>query len=121
MNIARTTLCLLLASAALHTPAAAEQSQQALRQTADTEFRKVGAELNELYGAVLARLDATEATLLRAAQRAWLGYRDANCEAETGQYEGGSMQPMVRLGCLTHQSRQRMEELHRIYGPRLQP
>lgn len=48
---------------------------------------------------------------LRAAQRAWIAYRDAACEAEAALWEGGSAQPMIRSGCLGRLTEQRTEDL----------
>jgi uncharacterized protein YecT (DUF1311 family) len=48
---------------------------------------------------------------LRAAQRAWIAYRDAACEAEAALWDGGSAQPMIRSGCLEHLTVQRTEDL----------
>lgn len=48
---------------------------------------------------------------LVAAQRAWIAYRDANCEAVGFQARGGSMEPMLVSSCLAEMSRKRAEEL----------
>jgi len=46
-----------------------------------------------------------------ASQRAWLAFRDAQCAIEGGEYAGGSMQPMVRSGCLARLTRERTAQL----------
>jgi uncharacterized protein YecT (DUF1311 family) len=51
------------------------------------------------------------AASLLASQRAWLKYRDSQCVIAGGEFAGGSMQPMARLGCLAELSRQRGKQL----------
>ena len=48
---------------------------------------------------------------LLAAQRAWITYRDGQCEALGYGYYGGSMRPMVVASCLADMTRKRTEEL----------
>ena len=52
---------------------------------------------------------------LKAAQLAWSRYRDAECEAEEQQYEGGTIAPSIKYGCLKELSDRRAEELRRSY------
>lgn len=54
---------------------------------------------------------------LLAAQRAWIAYRDAHCEAEGFQARGGSMEPMLVAGCLATLTRSRTEELKALVEP----
>jgi uncharacterized protein YecT (DUF1311 family) len=48
---------------------------------------------------------------LLTAQRAWISYRDAQCEAEGFQARGGTMEPMLVAGCLANLSDTRTKEL----------
>lgn len=75
-------------------------------------------DLNETYGwamDVANRYGETVATALRTAQRAWIPYRDAACEAEGIMYEGGSIQPLIIFTCKEHLTRQRTEEMRAVY------
>jgi uncharacterized protein YecT (DUF1311 family) len=47
----------------------------------------------------------------RAAERIWLGYRKSNCEAEASHYEGGTIQPLIQLRCMTRLTLERAGEL----------
>ena len=51
-----------------------------------------------------------EESLLKA-QRAWINYRDGHCEAEGGQFAGGSIQPLIIYSCKASMTRRRTEEL----------
>lgn len=54
-----------------------------------------------------------EERLLKA-QRAWLAYRDSQCEALGFTVEGGTMQPLVVSSCLADLTRKRTEELGQL-------
>ena len=51
---------------------------------------------------------------LRAAERAWVDYRNAQCTFEGASAEGGSMQPMVIAGCAKALTLRRTAELKAI-------
>lgn len=51
---------------------------------------------------------------LIAAQRAWIAYRDTQCELAGFDARGGSMEPMLVSGCMAEMTRARTEELKDI-------
>lgn len=51
---------------------------------------------------------------LLAAQRAWLAYRDAQCQSEGYTFRGGSMEPFMVATCRTRLTKQRTEELREL-------
>ena len=53
---------------------------------------------------------------LKAAQLAWTRYRDAQCDADEQQYEGGTIAPSIRFECIKELSERRSEELRRTYA-----
>jgi uncharacterized protein YecT (DUF1311 family) len=57
----------------------------------------------------------TSLTKLLAAQRAWLAYRDANCDSVKFQYDGGSIQPMIWAQCMADTTQQRLTTLSAAY------
>jgi len=57
------------------------------------------------------------AEALRAAQRAWVSYRDLACTAEGYQVRGGSMEPMVIYACRARLTEARTEELQALSAP----
>ena len=89
-----------------------------LNQCSEAAYRAADKELNGAYAAALeaarqydswpeGRAEAT----LRAAQRTWIAYRDAACEAEAALWDGGSGQPMILSGCLGRLTAQRTDDL----------
>ena len=79
------------------------------------EYEKADAELNRIYKLAFKGLDPKEADNIKKAQRAWVIYRDAQCDAEYAKWDGGSGGPAAHLGCLARLTRLRTRELHKTY------
>jgi uncharacterized protein YecT (DUF1311 family) len=54
-----------------------------------------------------------EKALLKA-QRAWIDYRDGQCEAEGFAARGGTMEPMLVMSCKAEVSKVRADELKQL-------
>lgn len=67
--------------------------------------------LNAAYQQVIATLDAEREESLRAAQRAWITYRDLTCDMETARYAGGSIAPMIMQECMARLTERRARDL----------
>jgi uncharacterized protein YecT (DUF1311 family) len=93
-------------------------TQADLNECTALAFEAADEELNLAYEAALdvARTYDTSPEgwaedSLRAAQRAWVAFRDAACESEAALWDGGSAQPMVQSGCLERLTVQRTDDL----------
>jgi len=53
---------------------------------------------------------------LKAAELAWIHYRDAQCDAEEQQFEGGTISTSVLLGCKKDLAEQRADDLQKTYA-----
>ena len=71
--------------------------------------------LNRIYRKTLKKLGPEDASRLRKAQRAWLAYRDAHCDAEVKLYEGGSITHIVLPQCRLTLTKNRAEEIQETY------
>ncbi|MFC5586597.1 lysozyme inhibitor LprI family protein [Nitratireductor kimnyeongensis] len=89
------------------------QTQIDMTQCAARDYEAADTALNAQYDAVRTRYSGNEdaRTLLRDAQRAWIGFRDAHCDLETLAVRGGSIEPMMRAQCLQKLTEKRTEEL----------
>ena len=88
--------------------------QQELNRCADLDFQAADSELNDSYADAVAfarDIGGEAEDKLRVAQRAWVAFRDAACDAEAYPNEGGSMQPMVYSYCLARLTDQRRADL----------
>jgi uncharacterized protein YecT (DUF1311 family) len=96
---------------------------------ADKDFQTADKSLNAAYAAALANIktrnlekpyDANSfEAAMRASQRAWLAYRDADCKDLVAQeWSGGSGTSSAVLGCMTQKTQQRTKDLKERYGER---
>jgi len=107
-----------------------------LNQCAGEQYHKADARLNAVYRKVLeikdkALLEARNhndsdlikynqqsLNKLKAAERAWIQYRDLHCDAVRHEYEDGSMSPMIWGFCMAQTTLDRIEELKSAYEDR---
>lgn len=87
------------------------ETQLAMNTCAAKDFEREDARLNKNYRELQAKLEADRRTGLREVQVAWLKFRDLQCDFQAAQYEGGTMQPLVRSACLTDMTKQRNKDL----------
>ncbi|MFT4180941.1 MAG: lysozyme inhibitor LprI family protein [Rhizobium sp.] len=97
------------------------QTQMDMNICSQRDYDKADRALNEQYKKTRAAMIATDADLnadqkgaekaLVKAQRAWVDYRDGQCEAEGFEARGGSMEPMLVSGCKATLTKQRTKEL----------
>lgn len=101
---ATAAFCLAAQGAVAQTAAAciSPQTQNELTACAAREYEQADAALNAAWQPARDFAEAIgQHEDLLAAQRAWLAYRDAACLVHASPYEGGTIQPMVRLTCLS--------------------
>jgi uncharacterized protein YecT (DUF1311 family) len=79
----------------------ADQTQHGLDMCAKAEFDRADRALNDAYREIMRRLgdDSHAKTLLVAAQKAWIGFRDAECAFAVSSTEGGTIYPMEFTLC----------------------
>lgn len=87
------------------------QSQHEMNQQAFAEFEKADKELNQIYAKVQARLDKEGKEKLKAAQRAWVAFRDAQAEMDADLMRGGSGSILLRAGSKTQSTQKRVQDL----------
>ncbi|WP_210639715.1 MULTISPECIES: lysozyme inhibitor LprI family protein [unclassified Pseudomonas] len=86
-------------------------TQGEMNQCAAKENKAADSELNSLYKQITTRLkDNPEAKqMLVKAQRAWISFRDAECNFSASGVEGGSVYPLIYSNCITDQTKARIE------------
>jgi uncharacterized protein YecT (DUF1311 family) len=95
---------------------ATAQTQVDLNEKAAADYRKADSDLNSAYKVAMAQLAPQDRHLLQTAQQAWIKYRDADADARSHLYEGGSIEPMVHFQALTQTTLHRTQELQH-YAP----
>lgn len=112
-------MCLLLVPAAAlarvqteEDPCAPEaQRSPQLMACAERKFKEATADLKRVRDEWYSDLEPRSRVKFRAAERLWLGYRKSNCDAEASVYEGGTIQPLIQLRCMTRVTLARTDEL----------
>ena len=126
---------LLAAAAGAMNPCEAAGTQAESTQCAWNDFKRADAALNVQFRKQLAdaakrdrgdrdnpavrddrRPSYTEA--LREAQRAWVKFRDLHCLVEGYWGRGGTIEPMLRNFCLARLTRERTEQLRKMWHRR---
>jgi len=77
------------------------------------DYEAADAKLNAAYRGLMKKLgdDSAAQDKLKIAQRAWIAFRDSECDFEGHSAEGGSMQPMLVNGCMARLTEQRTKDL----------
>ena len=82
-------------------------------------YTTVDTQLDQVYGKALAATGksytAADLNNLREAERIWILYKTAACNAEYGLWGGGSGGPVAHLSCLIRLTRQRTDDLTNVY------
>lgn len=115
----RLVLFALLVASSIAAPAFAQQcdradeTQTGLNICAAEDYRIADEKLNKAYGKVrnLLGADAEARKLLQVSQRAWIAFRDAECEFATIDTAGGSTRPLIHAQCLQAMTETRTAQL----------
>jgi len=83
-----------------------------MKQCSARKFKKADDELNKVYQQLMSKLDDEgHKASLKAAQLAWLKYRDSNCDFEGYLNRGGSIYSVVVTECMTSMTTSRTEQM----------
>ncbi len=90
-----------------------DESQLCLNVRAGADYEAEDARLNKAYHEIMQRLSDSpeDKKLLQAAQRAWIAFRDAECDFSTNDSKDGSIYPMLVSGCRADLTKARTEQL----------
>jgi uncharacterized protein YecT (DUF1311 family) len=115
MRAAGLLFALLLAPAVAAADCGDDATQSELNACAAADYDAADAELNRLYHEMRARLEGADDTtrLLTLAQRAWIGWRDTECDLASASVAGGSIYPMIRGQCLARLTTARAADFRR--------
>jgi len=91
------------------------ETQSGMNEAAGKDYAKADAEMTRAYKKLIAGLEVETQAKLRAAQRQWLKFRDAEAEFRSMKVRGGSIYPMVYARNLTALTQVRTKELTDAY------
>lgn len=105
-------------------PCDAPETQTQMNECAGADYEAADKALNDAYREILADLRKTDeeqpdwglAAAFRDSQRAWLPFRDSQCDWEALFVKGGSMEPLIRLSCLAEMTNQRTKQMRETWN-----
>lgn len=77
----------------------------------DQQLGKEDARLNANYKLCMKKLDSIAKAKLQKAQRAWIAFRDADCDFQADEMRNGSIEPVIALSCLAAETKERADML----------
>ena len=92
-------------------PCANAQTQLEMNMCWGNQYKAADTQLNTAYREFASKLSPEETAQLKAAQLAWIKFRDANCEFVADAYKGGTIRPMIAAMCLADVTTARTAEL----------
>lgn len=109
----------VLAGAAATPPAATAPARAAtttaeMLESLEADFVIADKALNDAYQRLLNKQDATGQEKVKAAERAWIAFRDAECTLKADRARGGTLAPVIAANCRLHMTRQRIRELNTL-------
>lgn len=111
-------VCLLIAGLLLSANVLADScdsatSQAELNECYGNEYKKQDVLLNQTYQEAMKLATETQKPKLKAAQNAWIAFRDADCTFMTSGTDdaSASVAPMVHAQCMADKTRERTELL----------
>jgi uncharacterized protein YecT (DUF1311 family) len=127
MNVRHAMLLIAIISRCLFTPSGEALASACDKASTQSEMNICGgkethgadAELTAIYQKLLAKVSPDGQAALRAAERAWINYRDKQCSFNSLGSAGGSVHDMVEAQCLTDLTNQQIKQLQQqlICGP----
>ncbi len=89
-------------------------TQSAINQCISEQYKSSDAELNKLYKEIGNRLkdDKDALIAMRTAQRAWVSFRDAECDFAAIHSQGGSIHSMLITSCRTELTQVRIKDFN---------
>ena len=88
-------------------------TQLAMNQCASEAYATSDKELNTVYAQIKRRLNgnAPASRKLVVAQKAWIVFRDSECDFSASGVEGGSIYSMIVIDCQTALTNKRIDDL----------
>ncbi|MEM7716883.1 MAG: lysozyme inhibitor LprI family protein [Cyanobacteria bacterium P01_A01_bin.68] len=82
-----------------------------MRVCADRSYKAADKKLNQVYRQLKPKLGASQQKKLVNAQLAWIQFRDKTCKFRSSFAGGGTLEPVLELGCLADVTDKRVKDL----------
>ncbi|MBV8897142.1 MAG: DUF1311 domain-containing protein [Acidobacteriaceae bacterium] len=86
----------------------------AMRACENARYEGANHKLEAAYSQLLTTLNPSRKEKLRAAESAWIQFREKNADFLASEAEGGTLAPLLRVGALADMTEERLKELTRL-------
>ncbi|WP_289352960.1 lysozyme inhibitor LprI family protein [Acinetobacter baumannii] len=86
-------------------------NQTALNSCSSNALNSANQKINTVYANYMKELSPTEKLQLKEAQRAWIQYKEKDCQFQSSPVLKGSLYPFVHNACLVEKTETRIKEL----------
>ncbi|AFY53498.1 hypothetical protein Riv7116_0921 [Rivularia sp. PCC 7116] len=87
------------------------QTTYEMRVCADRSYKAADKKLNQVYRQLKPKLGKSQQKKLVNAQLAWIQFRDKTCKFRSSFAAGGTLEPVLELGCLADVTEKRVKDL----------
>jgi uncharacterized protein YecT (DUF1311 family) len=98
------------------TPCSSATTTAAMRECENLRYEKAHQDLDLAYTKLMNKLDSTGKEKLKAAQDAWLLFRQAEAEFEANGASGGTLYPLIKITVFADMTVARAAELRKIFA-----
>ncbi len=88
-----------------------------MRNCENLRYERAQQTLDSTYAELMKQLDATGKAKLRAAQSAWLKFRQADADFEASLAAGGTLAPLIKITVMADLTEARAVELKKSLQP----
>jgi uncharacterized protein YecT (DUF1311 family) len=98
-------------------PCTSETTTAGMRSCENQRYEQAQKALDAAYAELMTQLDSTGKAKLRAAQSAWLQFRQADADFEASRAAGGTLAPLIRITVMADLTEARAVELKKSLQP----
>ena len=98
-------------------PCSSETTTAGMRNCENLRYQRAQQALDSVYAELMKKLDATGKEKLRAAQSAWLQFRQAEADFQADMARGGTLAPLIKITVMADLTEARAAELKKSLQP----
>jgi uncharacterized protein YecT (DUF1311 family) len=98
-------------------PCSSETTTAGMRNCENLRFQRAEQALDSVYAELMKKVDKTGQAKLRAAQSAWLQFRQAEADFQADMVRGGTLAPLIKITVMADLTEGRVEQLRKELQP----
>lgn len=98
-------------------PCSSETTTAGMRNCENLRFQRAEQALDSVYAELMKKVDKRGQAKLRAAQSAWLQFRQAEADFQADMVRGGTLAPLIKITVMADLTESRVEQLRKELQP----